>query len=520
MNSITPIVHFELHEYTHGFEIRKPTPHCAEYINTYAYKFRIKGYATDKQKKEGILPDKGYIPCKYNMFYRFHKGHLEEFIKYMFQCGYPENSYTHFQYGLDEPVRIVAKPTTSKSPRGQQPDAIKFVTDDNDKKINAKLLEMPTGTGKTFVSLYCACEKGLRTAIIVGGGYVEKWIGDVISNTDVVREDIYVVKGGSSLLKLLHSSREEIANIKFIVISLETLGVFFKAYETNDGSVENTAYPYPPEVMYSHLGIGFVIYDEIHESMIQVYRSLAYTHVDSVLGLSATFISLQESVLDMQRLLFPSIARYDEIKMSRYISLYPVEYLFNNFNNLNVKTRMYGMTTYSHVAYEQWVFKRKGILRSYLTMIGYCMHHMYNGGAGDYKAGDRAIIFCSTVEMIDAVVEFLKDQYPQLLVRRYVSVDPYENLISSDICVTTPGSGGTAVDIANLTVAIQTVNIQSPVQNLQSLGRLRHIADRQVKYLYLFCSQIPSHKAYHFQRLKMFEYKTKSILNLNLPFNL
>ena len=71
--------------------------------------------------------------------------------------------------------------------------------------------------------------------------------------------------------------------------------------------------------------------------------------------------------------------------------------------------------------------------------------------------------------------------------------DPYENIIEPDIRVTTIISGGTAIDIPNLRTLILN-NIKSPVANLQTMGRLRDLQNRDVKFYYLYSEQIAKHR--------------------------
>jgi superfamily II DNA or RNA helicase len=119
--------------------------------------------------------------------------------------------------------------------------------------------------------------------------------------------------------------------------------------------------------------------------------------------------------------------------------------------------------------------------------------------------------------MCTEYTKVLKDRYPDLDVRRYVEDDPYENIIEADIRVTTVQSGGTAIDIPKLRVAIMTVSIDSPVSNLQALGRLRELKDRDVKFYYLYCVQIPKQVQYHRNRKLLFEPKVASVVELHYP---
>jgi superfamily II DNA or RNA helicase len=130
---------------------------------------------------------------------------------------------------------------------------------------------------------------------------------------------------------------------------------------------------------------------------------------------------------------------------------------------------------------------------------------------------DKLVVFCASIDMCTEYTKHLKEEFPDLDVRRYVEDDPYENVIEADIRVTTIQSGGTAIDIPNLRVAIMSVSVDSPVSNLQALGRLRELKDRDVKFYYLYCLQIPKQVGYHRNRKLLYQPKVASINELHYP---
>jgi hypothetical protein len=124
----------------------------------------------------------------------------------------------------------------------------------------------------------------------------------------------------------------------------------------------------------------------------------------------------------------------------------------------------------------------------------------------DHKEGDKAIIFCQSVEMCTYMVEALKSIFG-LDTRRYCSGegDSYSDLMEATFRVSTHGSAGTAVDIPQLTTTIQTVSMRTSAGSLQNLGRLRKLKDgRFPKYAYLTCMDIPKQVEYHEKRMQLF----------------
>ena len=68
------------------------------------------------------------------------------------------------------------------------------------------------------------------------------------------------------------------------------------------------------------------------------------------------------------------------------------------------------------------------------------------------------------------------------------------------------------MDIPNLRVVIQTVSVSSIQANIQNFGRLRKLKDRDTKYCYLYCNNIPKQKDYHMRRVELFRDRAASIV--------
>jgi hypothetical protein len=126
------------------------------------------------------------------------------------------------------------------------------------------------------------------------------------------------------------------------------------------------------------------------------------------------------------------------------------------------------------------------------------------------------MVFAGSIDMCTRITERLKKEFPYLDVRRYVEDDPYENAIEADIRVSTVLSGGTAIDIPNLRTALMTNSIQSPVSNLQALGRLRQLKDRDVTFSYMVNIHIPKQVDYHNRKKELFADRAVSFKELRV----
>ncbi|WP_321936261.1 hypothetical protein [Paraburkholderia sp. J8-2] len=126
----------------------------------------------------------------------------------------------------------------------------------------------------------------------------------------------------------------------------------------------------------------------------------------------------------------------------------------------------------------------------------------------------RATVFCASIDFCTLLANWLSEHYRDLRVERYVGSlnDPYENLITPDISVSTHGSAGTAVDIPQLTAVIMSQSMRSSPGSVQNLGRLRKLPDgRRPSYTFLVCEDIPKHIEYHEHRQKLLDGRVKSI---------
>ena len=158
--------------------------------------------------------------------------------------------------------------------------------------------------------------------------------------------------------------------------------------------------------------------------------------------------------------------------------------------------------------------KNSQLLKSYIDLI---ITYVEEGYIQRKKDGQRLLVFCSSVHMCTLLSNKIQQLYPKLDVRRYTQEDPYANVITADICVSTPGKSSTGVDIPNLITAINTICMDSPQTNAQCLGRLRNIPNTELRYYYTFCNGIAKQKQYHYNRKEYLTPLSKSYNNILYP---
>jgi hypothetical protein len=229
---------------------------------------------------------------------------------------------------------------------------------------------------------------------------------------------------------------------------------------------------------------------------------------------SATLISDDHFIDKMQHIMFPKEIRYNKVPINRYVRVRVYSYGVQDRKTIDrLRTTARGSNTYSHIEYEKSIMKFSPLLNNYLSIVSNILRQNY---IDTKEPGDKAIVFAASIAMCNQILHRLKKDYPRLDIRRYVEDDPYENVIEADVRVSTILSAGTAVDIPNLTVAIMTNSVQSPVANLQALGRLRKLKDKEVTFCYIYNYHIKKQTEYHYKKKELFADRAVTIKEFRL----
>lgn len=504
---------FHLTFYSHFFKLTQIQARALPIINRFCMQNAIKQWVKENRRNVLKVTKVFAVRTRDKKEYRFHIGQLEDFYKALQMDHITSDMYTSDRKPMYVPTNVYPVVQSGWVLKDYQEEAHTFIIDESGDDNHSRLVAMATGTGKTFTALFCTQTLKTRTLIVVLSGYVDKWVQDIEKTIVVEKGDIVVVQGGKSMKDLTYSEN----TAKYIVISLNTIKNYFKAYEEHPGRIEDDGYAYPPEELCERLDIGSIIIDEVHQHLHAVYKLLTYTHVPKIIALSATLMSDDMLIKHIQHQMFPKEIRFDKVKMDQYIRCYATSYFFNDINKEKIRTTEFGSNTYSHNAFEKSVLRRHHVVENYMKLINNLLH---TGYIEHYKHGDKAAIYVSSIAMADYTTQWFKRKYPDLDIRRYVEDDPYENVIDADIRITTVLSAGTAIDIPNLVAVIMTINMKSSVFNLQTLGRLRKIPGRVVKFYWLYCSQLGKHKEFHDHRKEIFQDRVESIKEFHYPYGL
>lgn len=363
-------------------------------------------------------------------------------------------------------------------------------------------------THNTFCALAELAKRGEVFVTIVLARFVPKWVKDIANTTKIKPSEILEVQGSESLKALTEMAvtKGAMKPYKAIVISNRTYENYLRAYERHEDDLESHGYMCSPEVIFEKLGVGTRLIDEVHMEFYAQFRLDLYTHVPRSISLSATLIDKDPEIERIYKTAYPLAERYREGPIDKYTDSYAIRYSVNP--RWRYKTS-YKEPNYSQNAYEESILKNKDFTASYCKMIKTFMDYGY---VRNYAAGHKAIIFCGTVAMCGELSNYLTKAYPEFTCKRYVAEDPYEeNYKAPDIRVTTIGSGGTGHDVPGLTDAHLTPGVESIKSNIQALGRVRKIPNKQTRFYFYTNTDIPKHLKYDRSKMQLLRERTKSV---------
>lgn len=449
------------------------------------------------------VPDCTFAASPLNRsYYCIHRGQLEEFKHYLTRCGVGANEIKEIIVPFYEPTKANLVMQDGWAPKENQVPVVEYILEPEPLRI----LPVQTGFGKTFLALYSACQMGVRWMLVTRGGYVDKWIEDVEKTYKIKRDRIIVIKGEKALLKAIDKAKNGDFDFDVILMSTGGYSDYIKHYEHHLGTELGEMYM-DPRALGMLFGVGLRVVDEAHQMLHAYYRIDLYSHYPKVLFLSATILGNDALEKRVHEIIYPASKRYNGAEWKCYIHATGLRYNLAEPAKARFKDHR---KNYSHVIFEQYLMRNKGKLKNYLNMIANLTYDFLK----KRKPGQKYLIFASTVDMCNLIVSDLQARRPaNVVIGRYVAEDNLEDIYKYDIIVTTPGSGGTGIDIPDLAAALSTSAISSGKLNIQMLGRLRELKNypgEEPEYQYLICADISKQLDYHKQKLELFQGKVKS----------
>lgn len=446
--------------------------------------------------------------------YRFHINYLPRFKEMLRDGLINDDEINYFKHEYPEPEEIDVKVPEKFQMRDYQEEALSYILDDG----HSKLVAFSMGLGKTLTAVKAGELLGYRTIIIVLGRYKEKWRDDVLElyGPDT---NFMLVKGLAHLLSLIEQAKEGNPVPDVIIVTTTTMQLYIKEWEKHQGKeIEGMV---PPEEMYEILKMGYRIIDEAHQHFHMVFKNDLYSNLYKAVYLTATLESNDKFIQAMYNLIWPRAMRGQAVKPAPYDKTTALLYQHLNPDRVRWKSNQ----GYSHVMYEQSIWKHIPSRVEYLDMIGDVVEQKF---LPLYEPGKKMLIFCSLVDTCKEVADYLNQRFKdkKWQISKFTAEDNKEIIDTNDITVSTLGKAGTALDISGLIVCFNTVALAEPKANLQAKGRLRDLSKKPgfehivPEYIYTVATDIPRHVQYHQEKKMLFAGRTTRITEERAPYTI
>ena len=445
--------------------------------------------------------------------FHFHRNQLDFVLNRLMKIGVQPERLNIIYHEMYDPITVEHPLHDTRPPRDIQLPIIEYVTSPPDPRYApSKVVTLQTGKGKTFLSLYSLRILARRTAIVLKGMYIDKWIGDIEQAYGAEKGSLMVIRGIPHLRAALEMAKHNKFMPRVVIFSNKTMFMYLKYYEQHG---VDEFIPVAPMDLYKHLGIGVRLIDEVHQEFHCNFRQDLYTHIPLTVSLSATLEPDSKFTQDMYHINWPPETWAPEMEYHRFIAVKALWYRFKDES----KVRWLNfMGQYSHTELEKSILKRPDILQNYIEMITDIIEKAF---IEKMEKGQKMMIFVGTVQMATILSDQIASLHPKLLVNRYVSEDEYEDLVAADISVTTLQSAGTAVDVPNLRITLMTTALSSKQANIQVLGRTRELKDWPdvtPEFYFLSAYNIEKHVNYAKEKRDKLQGKVLSFQDLNTGY--
>ena len=324
-----------------------------------------------------------------------------------------------------------------------------------------KSVNLNTGKGKTYCSVATAAYLGLRSIVITDNiEWLNQWKGFFCEYTDIQPEEVYLISGAPSLVKLY---KRDISKYKVLLATHSTL----KSIGDKQGWDKISEF-----FKYAQIGIKF--FDEAHLNFDNMFQIDCYTNTFITYYITATPGRSDQSENNIFKLYFknvPSISLFDQ-ENDPHTKYAAIRFSSNPTPVEASKCKNnYGL---NRIAYTDYLVRNNNFHQLLYILTNMAL-----------KKPGKHLWYIGTNEAILYIKNWLYDNFPELInqVGIYTSIIPTEKKqreLEKKIILSTTKSAGAAMDIKGL---VETVNLAEPFKSRvlaqQTFGRTR---DRDTLY--------------------------------------
>ena len=359
-----------------------------------------------------------------------------------------------------DPIGDIGQVMLKYKPRDEtQQEAIKFMLsmDKYHRNETSTMLSvnLNTGKGKTYCAIATAAYLGLRSIVITDNvGWLEQWSKFFTEYTNISNDEIYLISGAPSLMKLFN---RDISKYKVILSTHSTI----KSIGDKQGWDKIREF-------FQHCQIGIKFFDEAHLNFDNMFQIDCYSNTYITYYLTATPGRSDANENNIFSLYFknvPSINLFDgeSDPHTKYAAI-----RFNS-NPTPIEASScknnYGL---NRIAYTDYIVHNARFKQLLVILVNMAL-----------KKQGKHLFYIGTNDAIVYVRNLIYEAFPELIgqVGIYTSLTPPElkaGELNKKIILSTTKSAGAAMDIKGL---VETVNLAEPFKSRvlaqQTLGRTR-----------------------------------------------
>lgn len=448
---------------------------------------------------------KRYYGLRHNNREAFiHRYQLDELIGFLHDRGIEDRFIERNYIEPGTPVEVSYTLQEGLAPRDYQIPIVSALVD----PLPSKAVYLQTGKGKTKTALMAVAQMGLRCSVMIPPKYFGIWVEAIEETFPSCKGRVQTVSGSAELKALIERGVEGELDADVIIISQVTYRNYLESYERFGEQIEEIGFLAPPPRFHEAIGAGVQIIDEIQDDPGLVFRMDVFTNIRKQMYLSATPFTGNDYVTNMINVMLPEPTHCPLPKYDAYINVIGLLYGDPEVQRKDYLTPF--KNTYNHARYEKQMMKKKRRLTRYHQMVRRVVTGIFTR---DRVPGQKLLILCATVDFIAALTKYLNVAFPDLTVGMHVAGSDYRKLLKNDITVSTIKSSGTGVDIPDLREVLMLQATDSKKDNIQVLGRLRHMKnfpDHTPRMTYMVCEHIKPHIKYHNSKKNHFSGRVKN----------
>ena len=396
------------------------------------------------------------------------------------------------------PTSKVINFTVKHKPRDTiQQESLAFLSSMKNDSDHSRMLNLATGSGKTYVAIATIALLQKRAMIVVDTiDLAEQWKNKFLFHTDIDESEILIISGKESL-----KNAENSDNYKVFIAIHKTLGMLM------DEDINSM------NQIVTDLGIGVRVFDECHVNFHNICMINALSNVDYTIYLTATpnRSDYKEDLLYSK--VFNKVKSFDGHK-SENEKYHKV--VLANFNSnptevqkLSVKTK-YGFSMMKWANFLETSALYTEYKKSLFTIID------------KFKLVEnnkKFAIMLPTIKLIEKTYDDIVDNYENVSVGKFIGdirkKEERQEQLDKSIIITNDKMFGKAIDVPDLDCLINYLPVRSQVNTEQIMGRLRNSPGHTHVLIDVTDIGFTECKISKNIRKKLYRLKAKEIIEIN-----